>query len=340
MIRLVQFQIPDKSRRVGIVSGADILDLTAIRPELSSTYQIFMESCRAGISFLETLRELSKQAPYYGPYSTLLDANPSDGVRLLPPVDHPDASHCIVSGTGLTHLGSVNQRDEMHTESEGEMTDSEQMFQWGIEGGRPTQGRGVQPEWFYKGDGSILKGYNDYLDLPSYAQDGGEEAEVAGCYIIDPEGNPHRIGFSIGNEWSDHKMEKQNFLWLAPSKLRTCSIGPELLIDLSFSNLQGRTRIFRAGSELYDSGIFLTGEENMSHSLENLEDHHFKYPLFRRPGDVHIHFLGTPRFSFGNCPPLRDKDCIKIEFEHMGAPLVNTVRKRHQNDTPIKVIKS
>ena len=192
MIRLVQFQIPDKSRRVGIVSGADILDLTAIRPELSSTYQIFMESCRAGISFLETLRELSKQAPYYGPYSTLLDANPSDGVRLLPPVDHPDASHCIVSGTGLTHLGSVNQRDEMHTESEGEMTDSEQMFQWGIEGGRPTQGRGVQPEWFYKGDGSILKGYNDYLDLPSYAQDGGEEAEVLLLPPNPSRGGPHR----------------------------------------------------------------------------------------------------------------------------------------------------
>jgi hypothetical protein len=338
MIRLVQFQISDESRRVGIVSGENILDVTDIRPELSSTYKIFMESCRTGISFLETLRDLGKRAPYYGPYSILLDATPDDRVRLLPPVDHPDPSHCIVSGTGLTHLGSTDQRKEMHTESGIQMTDSEQMFQWGIKGGRPVQGRGVQPEWFYKGDGSILKGHNDYLDLPSYAQDGGEEAEVAGCYMIDPGGHPHRVGFSIGNEWSDHKMEEQNFLWLAPSKLRTCAIGPELVIGLSFSNLQGRTRIFRAGSELYDSGIFLTGEENMSHSLKNLEDHHFKYPLFRRPGDVHVHFLGTPRFSFGNCPSLQDKDRIEIEIDHMGPPLVNTVRQGHQDDIPIKVI--
>lgn len=338
MIRLVQFQVSDESRRVGIVSGENILDVTDIRPELSSTYKIFMESCRTGISFLETLRELSKRAPYYGPYSILLDATPDDRVRLLPPVDHPDPSHCIVSGTGLTHLGSTDQRKEMHTESGIQMTDSEQMFQWGIKGGRPVQGRGVQPEWFYKGDGSILKGHNDYLDLPSYAQDGGEEAEVAGCYMIDPGGHPHRVGFSIGNEWSDHKMEEQNFLWLAPSKLRTCAVGPELVIGLSFSNLQGRTRIFRAGSELYDSGTFLTGEENMSHSLENLEDHHFKYPLFRRPGDVHVHFLGTPRFSFGDCPSLKDKDRIEIEIDHMGPPLVNTVRQGHQDDIPIKVI--
>ena len=29
------------------------------------------------------------------------------------------------------------------------------------------------------------------------------------------------------------------------------------------------------------------GERAMSHSLSNLEHHHFKYRMFRRPGDIH-----------------------------------------------------
>ncbi|MCG6120376.1 MAG: FAH family protein, partial [Blastomonas sp.] len=35
-------------------------------------------------------------------------------VRLLCPIDHPDAAHLLVSGTGLTHLGSAEGRDAMH----------------------------------------------------------------------------------------------------------------------------------------------------------------------------------------------------------------------------------
>ena len=35
--------------------------------------------------------------------------------RLLPPIDHPDeAARCLVSGTGLTHLGSAQNRQAMH----------------------------------------------------------------------------------------------------------------------------------------------------------------------------------------------------------------------------------
>ena len=38
------------------------------------------------------------------------------------------------------------------------MTDSMRMFQWGVEGGRPAEGEiGIAPEWFYKGNGSMLR---------------------------------------------------------------------------------------------------------------------------------------------------------------------------------------
>ena len=54
------------------------------------------------------------------------------------------------------------------------LTDTARIFQWGIEGGRPPSGTaGVQPEWFYKGDGSQLKATGEDLVSPAFALDGG-----------------------------------------------------------------------------------------------------------------------------------------------------------------------
>ena len=78
--------------------------------------------------------------------------------RVLAPIDHPDPAHVYVTGTGLTHLGSAEGRDKMHKSlaDPAALTDSMQMFKMGLEGGKPDKGKiGVQPEWFYKGDGSI-----------------------------------------------------------------------------------------------------------------------------------------------------------------------------------------
>ena len=80
--------------------------------------------------------------------------------RLLPPLDNADASRCLITGTGLSHLGSAAARDSMHIklkQDESQLTDSMKMFKWGMEGGKPSPGSiGVQPEWFYKGDGSCV----------------------------------------------------------------------------------------------------------------------------------------------------------------------------------------
>ncbi len=248
---------------------------------------------------------------------------------ILPPLDHPDPAHCMISGTGLTHLGSMEQRVKMHTlAKESSKTDSQKMFEMGLARGKPEFGlRGIQPEWFYKGTSAVLRGHRDFLDIPEFTEDGGEEPEIVGCYLIDDEGNPCRVGFAIGNEWSDHRVEKMNYLWLASSKLRTCSVGPELITDQSFKDIRGRCRILRKEQEMYDSGELLTGEDHMSHSLANLEDHHFKYPQFRIPGDVHLHFFGTMRLSYPNRPRFETGDRIEISFFNMGCSLVNYVRR-------------
>src|SRR5213076_1141757 len=49
--------------------------------------------------------------------------------RLLTPIDHPhEPTRCLVSGTGLTHLGSAAQRQQMHEAVESELTDSMKML--------------------------------------------------------------------------------------------------------------------------------------------------------------------------------------------------------------------
>ena len=246
--------------------------------------------------------------------------------RLLPPIDHPDEpSRCMVSGTGLTHLGSARDRQSMHAADSNEMTDSMKMFHWGKEGGRPTPGQiGTPPEWFYKGTGSMLRGHGQPLEIPAYAEDGGEEAEIAGIYVIARDGSPYRVGMAGGNEFSDHRFEKKNYLNLASSKLRTCALGPELVVNPEFSSVSAKVKIEREGSTFW-SGGFRTGETEMCHSLQNLEHHHFKFEAHRRPGDLHVHFFGTDCLSFGAGIQLKDGDVVEVEFEGFGRALRNPV---------------
>ena len=250
----------------------------------------------------------------------------ADG-RILPPLDHTDPAHVFVTGTGLTHLGSAEGRDRMHKNlaDAAALTDSMKMFKMGLEGGKPVAGvRGVQPEWFYKGDGSTLVAPGGTLPSPDFALDGGEEPEIVGVYLIGPGRRVFRLGFALGNEFSDHVTEKQNYLFLAHSKLRASSFGPELLLGDLPADIRGTSRIRRNGVLVFDKP-FMSGEANMSHSIANLEAHHFKYDLFRRPGDVHVHFFGTATLSFSEGVTTKKGDVFEIAAQGFGLPLVNTL---------------
>ncbi|QDC37730.1 AraD1 family protein [Sphingobium fuliginis] len=255
--------------------------------------------------------------------------------RLIAPIDHEDAAHVQLTGTGLTHLGSAEGRDKMHREAAAaeKQTDSMRMFLEGLEGGKPAPGAvGQQPEWFYKGDGSQLVGPTDPLTMPAFARDGGEEPEIAGIYIIGPDGRPYRLGLALANEFSDHVTERHNYLWLAHSKLRQASLGPELLVGPAPEHIEGSSRILRNGEVLWEKP-FLSGEGNMSHSLTNLEHHHFKYDLFRRPGDVHVHFFGTATLSFADGVQTQEGDV----FEIIAAPFTLPVRNPLKRAAPVEV---
>jgi hypothetical protein len=245
--------------------------------------------------------------------------------RVLAPLDHPDPAHLIVTGTGLTHLGSAEGRDSMHKDlsDNAKLTDSMKMFKLGLESGKPPAGQeGAQPEWFYKGDGGSVVAPEAAFASPAFAQDGGEEPEIVGLYLIGPDGVPHRLGFALGNEFSDHVTEKFNYLWLAHSKLRQCSFGPELRTGPLPGAVTGRSRV-RRGNEVIFDRPFLSGEDNMSHTIANLEAHHFKYEGFRRPGDVHVHFFGTATLSFSAGVKTQAGDVFEIDADAFLFPLRN-----------------
>ncbi len=245
--------------------------------------------------------------------------------RVLAPIDCADPAHLLVTGTGLTHLGSAEGRDKMHRDlaDPAKQTNSMRMFRLGLEGGKPKRGEaGAQPEWFFKGDGSILVPPEGELRSPSFALDGGEEPEIAGLYVIDANGAPVRIGFALGNEFSDHVTERENYLYLAHSKLRPASLGPELLVGDLPLNVEGVSRI-RRGREVVWEKPFLSGEQNMAHAIANLEAHHFKYALFRRPGQIHVHFFGTATLSCSDGFKTEKGDVFEIASEPFGLPLRN-----------------
>jgi hypothetical protein len=66
----------------------------------------------------------------------------------------------------------------------------------------------------------------------------------------------------------------------------------------------------------------------MSHTVANLEFHHFKYAQFRRPGDVHIHFFGAATLSFADGIRTEPGDLFEIEMAEFGAPLRNRLAKK------------
>ena len=321
-MRLIQLKDDAGATRVGVVADEGQV---RVLEGVDSMYALASDAIAAG----QTLAERAAGTPgdTWLDYPALLASG-----RVLSPLHHPDPAHCLVTGTGLTHLGSAAARDAMHQSLKqkaeaGALTDSMRMFQLGVEGGMPAPGSvGAQPEWFYKGDGAILAAPGADLPSPDFALDGGEEPELVGLYLIDPDGVPRRLGFAIGNEFSDHVTERQNYLYLAHSKLRACAVGPELRTGELPRDLRGTSRLHRGGAVVWEKP-FLTGEANMCHSLENLEYHHFKYATHRRPGDVHLHFFGTATISFADGIQAQPGDVFEIELPELGAPLRNGLRQ-------------
>src|SRR5688572_3571500 len=157
-MRLVQFLEDELQRRVGVVDGDRLRLIEGIR----SVYDLAFSAIDNNSALSEVItRSLSDDSVEY-----------TDELMFLPAFDHPgERARLLVSGTGLTHRKSAQTRNSMHTGAQ-TITDSMRMYEWGVEGGRPAPGAiGTPPEWFYKGNGYVLRAHNEELQIPAFADD-------------------------------------------------------------------------------------------------------------------------------------------------------------------------
>jgi len=214
------------------------------------------------------------------------------GWRFLPSFDHPEhPSRCLVSGCANGTLGMP-----------------------------------APPPWFTKGNGMHLRAHGEPLTIPSFALGGAEEAELVAVYLVAPDGIPRRIGLTPGNEFADPALVEQNPKMLSHSKLRTCSIGPELTLDASFGDVRGSVSIERGGVAIWSKEI-ATGEAHTAFPLSIVEGHHFQYEGHNVPGDAHVHFLGGSISSYGDGVRLEDGDESVVQWEGFGLALRNPIRR-------------
>src|SRR5258706_4910248 len=158
MTRLVQIA-KTPLRRVALVEEPHL----RLLDQCSSIYSLAQDAVLAGTTLTAAAQHRAT--------GDLLDYDPiysgTSEWRLLPAIDHPDEpARCLISGTGLTHLGSARGRQSMHAAANAvtaeDLTDSMKMFRLGVEGGRPAEGGiGVPPEWFHKGTGCALRAHGD-----------------------------------------------------------------------------------------------------------------------------------------------------------------------------------
>jgi hypothetical protein len=286
--RLVQILHPDYGRRVALVNGDEL--------HLLSTYRSVYAFAMAAIEIRTALRDLLSEDLS----GIVLDYNEVHGLRsgwkFLPSFDHPqDVSRCHVSGCGNAHTGTP-------------------------------EGRPIAPPWFAKGNGAHLRAHGEPLTIPSFAAGGAEEIELAGVWITAPDGSPLRIGLTPGNEFCDPAMEAADLRMRSHAKLRSCAIGPELVIDAEFSDVHGAVKIERNGHRLWSREV-ATGEPHTQFSLAEIETYLFRYDSYRVPGDAHVHFLGGSVCSYNEGIQLEPGDEVVIEWDGFGRPLRNLIER-------------
>src|SRR3989338_1194704 len=332
-MRLVQWLEPKSRRRhVGMLreeQGEErAVSATSIFPKLKTTLDVLRarEIGRprgdADRAFWDRFSRATRR-PWPDLWNTPFDAS---SPHLLPPIDVPENPYAFTLwGAGVTHLRSAKAREEEAKAVRGRPASFyDLIYQTGLAGGKPRRLPGARPEIFYKADGHYAVGPHQPPRIARSAVRCVPEPEIVSYYAarsgrlkthIIYGGAAVRLGYTLGNDFSDQGWESQNPLYLPHAKTQRglAAIGPIFVTvdDALFDSreIAIRCRVFRRGAVQQDSGALRTGEKHMAHSLANLECHLFdNRPL--RPAEIRGLFWGTSAvFKL----PLKSGDRIEIE---------------------------
>ncbi len=209
----------------------------------------------------------------------------------------------VVSGAGLTHRRAIRSRG----------------LSW-------KDALAIQPEWFYKGNGCILKTNDDDLIVPSFAGNGVEEIEIVALYYITRDKMPMRVGWTLGNEFYDRLSRKKHPNYLAQAKLMNCSVSAFVHLGEIPSSVTADVSIINNDRQVVWSRKLSTGLDSIIYPLEELEDLLFRHDQFCQPGMLHYLYLGSDVASFMDNKQLTDGDQIEVVSRWLPIPFINSIR--------------
>lgn len=253
-MKLCQFQVAGGGRRVGVLDGDTVIDITAPRAGAGSVLDLVLAGkTPTGIERLA--RQLSR-APRRPRHAwAALDRLPRGrGAGLLPPIDPPE-----VWGAGITYRRSREYYSEHDT-------------------GQAHRGKGIydyvyeaeRPELFYKGSAARSVGPHGAVGVRGDSKLTVVEAELA--VVVGVGGKI--VGYTVGNDMSAWDIERENPLFLPQSKIFQGSFGfgPVIATPASIPDphaLPIHCVIERAGRTLWE-GRASTGD--LKRRVEELVD--------------------------------------------------------------------
>jgi 2-dehydro-3-deoxy-D-arabinonate dehydratase len=296
-MKLLQFYLPEKGQRIGILEGDKVLDITS--PELESTMALIKQS----ISESKTIDEIALTRKVFGVYSyESLNILPDKSKpHLLIPIYPPE-----VWGCGVTYKRSAEMRDEDTTGARG-------IYDYVYSAPRP--------ELFFKATTARCSGPNDYINIRSDSILTAAEPELA--YILGK--GKEIIGFTVCNDVSAWDIERENPLYLPQSKIYygCCALGP--VISLLDSEIKDPYNLDIVCQIIRNSKVIFSGEISSSkikRTFDELTDFLCRdNPIL--PGTVMTTGTGI---MIPNEYALAPGDVVEIEIEGIGK-LSNPVKK-------------
>jgi 2-dehydro-3-deoxy-D-arabinonate dehydratase len=243
-MKLCQFQVAGGGRRVGVVDGDTVIDITTPRARIASVLDLLREGrTPAGIERVgRRLRDAGRRPRHA--WRALDRAARGRSAGLLAPLDPPE-----VWGAGITYRRSREYYSEHDT-------------------GQAHRGKGIydyvyeaeRPELFYKGSAARAVGPHGAVGLRGDSKLTAVEAELA--VVVGVGGDI--VGYTVGNDMSAWDIERENPLFLPQSKIfqGSFAFGPVIATPASIPDPHALTihcLIERGGRPLFE-GRASTGD--------------------------------------------------------------------------------
>ena len=309
-MKLVQFYLPEKGNRVGVVDrDGKIIDVTSDEaPGVLELIQLSYEfRISLGVVIADIQDRLAAATPSILPgeptepeiYYDDLDVPPDKSIpHLLIPITPPE-----VWGCGVTYKRSADMRDE------DSVKDIYNRIYFSD-----------RPEIFFKATASRCVGPNDYVCIRRDSQLTATEPELA--YVLGADGEI--VGYTLCNDVSAWDIERDNPLYLNQSKIfyGCCAIGPTLVTTSEITDpydLDIQSRIIRNEEVIYEGEI---NTSQLNRKFEELTE----YLCRDNPIPIGTVVSTGTGIIVPNGMSLAHGDIVEISIEEIGV-LSNPVKK-------------